>query len=178
MTDCFYVFPCHPYEEVTSGDHASSAHMMITPPDEDNLWIKSRSCRAVYFLTWIPDIEFRRDFQKYCTERHRKIDRENGRLMSYVSRLWLTTRFKVDHHSSGMTGSIPTYCYLDTWTLSNRAEYKNKCTKYDQYDHEVLGKVLLSLRFVNKAAALDNLILPERRFKNHIDIVTSSSSDK
>jgi len=32
--------------------------------------------------------------------------------MSYVSRLWLTTRFKVDYYSSGMTGLVSTYCYL------------------------------------------------------------------
>jgi len=48
---------------------------------------------------------------------HKKIDIErlivNGGLMSYVSRLWLTIRFKVDYYLSGMTGSIPTYCYKD-----------------------------------------------------------------
>ena len=72
--------------------------------------------------------------------------------MRCVSKLWLSARFKVVCHSSGMTRLVSTYCRLCTRILLfNRVEHKNK------YDHEVTRKTLPSLcpRLLKKAAALD-----------------------
>jgi len=82
--------------------------------------------------------------------------------MRCVSKLWLSARFKVVCHLSGMIRLVPTYCRLCTRILLfNRVEHKNK------YDHEVTRKTLPSLcpRLLKKAAALDkkrSLILPNK----------------